>query len=763
MGTVTIDAAGGTYQLGGNLTMGASRTLILTNGTFDANGFDVTISHSVAFDSNNTNTRTLKLGSGTWTFSASGNSLVTVNGLNLTTDLTGANPWQMTHSGSTAMDIDWSNASESNVVDFDFTSGTYTATIQAARNIDFTGFAGSLGAETRVIYGSLTLSSGMSLAASTGSTTFASTSTGKTVTTQGKTFDFPVVFDGVGGGWTLVGDLVLGSTRALALNNGALDMGGNDITCQLFATSGTGVRSLTSGGGSITVTGNATTVLSGGITTNLTLGDVVTIISNYSGATGTRTFQWSTGTAESNSPNLLITAGTDIVDIAAAARDIDFTGFAGTLNSDSRTIYGNFTYSTGMTPTAGSGTNTFAATSGTQVITTNGLTFAGNITLNGAGGTVQLADNLTGSSARTLTVTRGTLDLNDKDVSFGLLSSSNSNVRAIDFGSGTFTVTGTGTVININTSSNLTITPGTSTIAVNDASATTKTMAFGNKTYNNLLLTGAGTGVFAITTGGTFNDFACDTPPHTIRFTASTTTTVTTFSVNGTAGNLITLESASLGSNYNLIKAGGGQVTCSYLSVSDSSASPNGDWIADDGTSTDGGGNSGWVFSGGVVAVQGVAGTSAVNNVAIVGDVLLAITGVSGMSAVGTGSVVGKASVPTTGIFASAVLGQAIAPFETVFLTGEVASASLGDVDASGGAGVQLTGIFATTSLGTVTTRYDFIFAVTGVSAAGQTGFVSVWGVIIPSQNAGWSAVSPAQTPGWSPVDPSQSPSWTDI
>jgi hypothetical protein len=66
---LTIDCATGTVQLADALEINSARTLTLTSGTFDAVTYNVT---SGLLDSSNSNTRTLKMGSGTWTMSGTG-------------------------------------------------------------------------------------------------------------------------------------------------------------------------------------------------------------------------------------------------------------------------------------------------------------------------------------------------------------------------------------------------------------------------------------------------------------------------------------------------------------------------------------------------------------------------------------------------------------------------------------------------------------------------------------------------------------------
>lgn len=76
MGSLTLNGVGGTFTLGANLQLGATSndgcTLTLTNGTFNANNFNVLMD---VFSSNNSNTRTITMGSGTWTIMGSGGTL----------------------------------------------------------------------------------------------------------------------------------------------------------------------------------------------------------------------------------------------------------------------------------------------------------------------------------------------------------------------------------------------------------------------------------------------------------------------------------------------------------------------------------------------------------------------------------------------------------------------------------------------------------------------------------------------------------------
>lgn len=196
------------------------------------------------------------------------------------------------------------------------------------------------------------------------------------------------------------------------------------------------------------------------------------------------------------------------------AYSINFTGYTGTFaGSSALSLNGSLTLGSGMTNSY-TGDITLA---GVGTLTTNGITLAGALNLSGV---YTLAD----------------------DVILSGLS---------------WNCTGS-------------LTSGTSTIKMTNATSSGKTFAGGGQTYNNLWITGSGTGAYTIQGSNTFNDFKCDTPPHTINFNAGTTQTVQSFTVNGTSGNFMTLQSTSSGTQWKL--ACPNLVSCDYLSLQDSKA-----------------------------------------------------------------------------------------------------------------------------------------------------------------------------------------------
>jgi hypothetical protein len=145
--------------------------------------------------------------------------------------------------------------------------------------------------------------------------------------------------------------------------------------------------------------------------------------------------------------------------------------------------------------------------------------------------------------------------------------------------------------------SNLT-TSGSGTISMTSASS--KTFAGGGFSYPTLNQGGAG--ALVITGANTFANMTNTVQPATITFPASTTTTVSAFNVNGTAGNLMTLNSSTPGTRATLNKTSG-TVTANYLSISDSLATPTDTWYAVNSVNVSN--NIGWIFEAPVpIAVQ---------------------------------------------------------------------------------------------------------------------------------------------------------------
>jgi hypothetical protein len=187
------------------------------------------------------------------------------------------------------------------------------------------------------------------------------------------------------------------------------------------------------------------------------------------------------------------------------ALSINCTGFTGTLaGSAAITVSGSVTLVAGMGFTY-SGTLTL---NGTGTLTTAGKTI-GPLTINGAGITVTLGDPLTSSGA--LTVTQGTFDTANYDVTASSLSSTNSNSRTITLGSSTLTLS-SNQPVDFLTPINLTFNAGTSQIDVSGATAEVRS---GGKTFYNLSYTNTTANtrsIFSSEAGSTFNNISVAGP-----------------------------------------------------------------------------------------------------------------------------------------------------------------------------------------------------------------------------------------------------------
>lgn len=286
--------------------------------------------------------------------------------------------------------------------------------------------------------------------------------------------------------------------------------------------------------------------------------------------------------------------GAACLSLTASALDFQMT-LTGTT---ALTLSGSLTLPATNFVKGGTGTLTFSGGTANRTITTNGNTLSGSITINCAGFSVTLGSALTLASGRTFTFTNATtLDLAGYNVTSGNLTSTGATTRALTLGSGTITLTdASGTVLNFTGATNLALSAASSTLALTGAGASTKTFAGNGYTYGTVRLTGGSTGAYAFTGANTFGDIgntgagAC-----VVTLPASTTQTLTTFSFTGTAGNLVTIQSATAGTAATISKASG-VVSANYLSLKDSAATGGATFYAG-ANSTNVSGNSGWIFT----------------------------------------------------------------------------------------------------------------------------------------------------------------------
>jgi hypothetical protein len=574
--SVTFSGVGGVFQLQDALTLNSARTLTVQNGRLDLNNKSATVGF---FGSDFTSTRGVDYGSsGSITCIGAGGTLMSLNaGTGWT--MTGTQSNNISYSGATAVTISSGAPAEATSVSFNITAGTYTLTMLAQnrnyRSINFTGFAGTVVAPfgANQIYGDLTLSSevGFSIQASTGEVVFSGTSGLQTITSNGKTMDFPIGISCTGSTVRLADALTSGATRRMSLTVGTLDINGKTLTTGLFRAINTTTRVIAFGIGNITCIAAGGTLFDSGAITNLSFTGTPTVNISNSGAVATTV---ATGTpTEANSFSFNFTTGTYTLTFLAGAnaRSVNFTGFAGTwgARTGTSTVYGDLTLSSGMTYAASTGTLLFASTSGTKTITTNAKTIDQPVQFNGVGGTWQLQDAFTMETARALTHTNGTIDLNGKTLTVGTSYATAAGTKNLTFNSGFLVCpAATATAFNNAAPTAYTTTAGTGTGKISMTAATGKTFVGGGSTFN-CTLSNDGAGALAVTGANTFLAITA-TVTSTMTLPVSITTSIaTTSAITGTSTATLTLTSATSGTTTTINYSGTGTPRGDYLALRD--------------------------------------------------------------------------------------------------------------------------------------------------------------------------------------------------
>lgn len=551
IGAVTISGSGIIVTLGDALTLTAS--LFVTQGTFTTNNYNVTAQSIV---SNNSNTRTINLGSSTLTLS-------TTSAVDFTTST------NLTFNAGTSQ------------INLTGASATISGSFQTFYNVSFTSatpfpanfISGENTFQNLTLNASVTGLSSLFLGANqTVNGTF--TCSGTSVISRG------LVRSAIGIARTLTVGIL-----------SATDCDFRDITIAGAAAGTSPIRAGDLGGNS-----------------GINFPAPKTVYWNLSGTQDWNATGWALTSGGSPAVNNFpLAQDTAVFDDAGAANTVNFGAIryslpainaanrasAMTLNHSSQDLYGSITLGSGVTIT-GTGTS-FLYGRGTTNITTAGKTITFRLDINVSTGTVRLLDAYNASNV--LSLVTGTFDANNYNVTVNAFFSQAAGVRTLIMGSGLWTTTGAGTTWQLS-GSNFTFNKGSADIFL--ANNTTSSRSFNGLglTYNKLTLGGA-TAINTTQFGGnnTFSELASTkTVAHTLNFVTGSTTTVGNWTITGTPGNVVTVRT-STAATHNLVKTGGGVIVTDYMSISNSAATPSSTWYAG-ANSTNGGGNSGWIFGG---------------------------------------------------------------------------------------------------------------------------------------------------------------------
>lgn len=271
---VTFNGVGGVWTLLSNFgtanTAKPNVKFTLTAGTIDLNGF---VLQGLNFSSSNSNARAIAFNGGKVSLWGNNTNIWSVQTAT-NFSYTGTSNVEGTYAGSVGSRNFFhgssSGATEANSPNFNFVSGSDTVILASVRDLNFTGFSGTWSTGNMPIYGSMTLSSAMTVTSSANNLVFGGTSGPYFITCAGKTINQPVQFSGAGGTWKFADTFSLDASRTLTLVAGTLDADGKNVSIGSFAL-GAGTKTLSIGSGTWTVTASGTAWNANTNVTNLTV------------------------------------------------------------------------------------------------------------------------------------------------------------------------------------------------------------------------------------------------------------------------------------------------------------------------------------------------------------------------------------------------------------------------------------------------------------------------------------------------------------
>jgi len=191
--------------------------------------------------------------------------------------------------------------------------------------------------------------------------------------------------------------------------------------------------------------------------------------------------------------------GTYTVTMTGALTCLDFTVTVGSSalsfnagTSPTLAVSGSFSLISGITWNS-TGTITFNATTTGKTVTTNGSQLNCPVVFDGAGGGWTLGSALS-LTAFSVTVTTGTFDTGNYNITCTAFSCSGTNTRTVNLGSSTLTLfTNNAVVFSAGVATNLTFNAGTSQINCSGLTTSSQITSFagGGVTFNNVAFTGS--------------------------------------------------------------------------------------------------------------------------------------------------------------------------------------------------------------------------------------------------------------------------------
>lgn len=558
-------ASNGNYAVTSAINSASATVITVTQGTvhFDGAADTSGLTHGVGiFQSNNSNTRSIFLGTATFNLSAgSAWQMATVTGLTLTQGTSTIN--------CTGASVSFDGGGKT-FATVNFT-GSGVATISSVNTFTNLGRTGTAAVGDALSFaGNQTVSGNFTLAGNS-----------------------------AGANRLQVRSSIITTTRTIT-NTGATQIWSNvdlrDITLSTSynASAITGNSGNEGGNTNITFTTAQTNYYQTAVNDSFSTTAKWFLATNGAGGAGRVPLPQDTAIFDVNS--VTASGKTITCDLAYLPFSTDFTGVANTPNFTTGASMGSLYGSLNLT-----GTGTFTQNSN--------LGIAGrlaNSTIMSAG--KQFTNTVFNTNGFTLTQldafnTNGFINFNTGTWDTGSFNLTLASTAALNCtllaGSSTITVTGTGTIWSQPGGGSV-LTMGTSTIVVSDTGASNKTFQSGAKTYYRMNITGGGAGIVIFSGAATWDRFPQITGATTksIRFTNGVTTTFTNGTNFGNGSSVLTIDSTSAGSAATTAVTNGavGVVNCDFLSLKDNTASGPTPFYAG-ANSTNVSGNTNWTFT----------------------------------------------------------------------------------------------------------------------------------------------------------------------
>lgn len=529
--TINPGVSTGIVQLADALTVGAVRALTLTTGTFDAVTYNVTTGAFVG----SSVTGTLKMGSGTWTLSGTSTVWNTASPSNLSFYKGTANI-VLSDNSTTARTFTGGQLSF-NKLTIGGTTGTSTTTISDSNQ--FTELASTKTVAHTIALGTTTQTFGKWTVTGTVGNVVTLTGTGTSHVLAGACTS--------GIDYLAMGSIGFAATSPGEFYAGANSTGTAGAPVYRTAKPADSTRYWVGGTGNWSDTARWSTGSGGasGASVPRSHDDVV-----FDAASNPTAY-----TATVNS----VTGGIRMKSLTVAGPASGNLTLAGSTAIDG--IHNNVSLpATGLTRTY-TGAITLSGSTTGRTFTTNGVTLASAITVNGVDCEWSLGSALNIGSSGCI-VTNGTFNLATYNLTAGSFASDNGNSRTVNFNTGTTTVSGAAPInfgaIETNRV-NLTLTASTSQINLSDPNPT---ISGNNQTFYNVSFTSTSAGTVTFNGANSFNNLsftgitaaglkninltANQTVTGTLTFSAGTDATMRHFCRSDTIGTTRTITAAAV-------------------------------------------------------------------------------------------------------------------------------------------------------------------------------------------------------------------------